>query len=82
MAICWFLILSLFFFFFSDLLMPYFDTKTEMATVHEGMFRYKLVFFFWSEMAGTSPNRHRKRHNAYPPHPLYTILLRPKLACL
>jgi hypothetical protein len=25
--------------------MPYFDSKTEMATVHEGMFRYKLVFF-------------------------------------
>jgi hypothetical protein len=61
--------------------MPYFDSKTEMARVHEGMFRYKLVFF-WSEMAGISPNRHCKRHNAHPPHPLYMILLRPKLACL
>jgi hypothetical protein len=52
--------------------MPYFDSKTEMTTVNEGMFRNKLLlllffFFFWSEIAGISPNRHRKRHNAYPP---------------
>jgi hypothetical protein len=25
--------------------MPYFDSKTEMATVHEDMFRYRIVIY-------------------------------------